>query len=255
MDLTSLFYSLPPWLQAGLLLFLLISWVLSHCVSNTVTPPPNTPFGRFYAALEFVAGIYGRAKMVGVPVPDAAVIMRNLSDVLSHAAAAGQPVDPAALAGAIGVQLRTPAPAGGVPESKPAAAAAGVASLTDGLAHTVGQLVVAMALLLFAVGGLSACAGLPTTQSQTVAELDSTYQALAAAEGAYAKSNLARKDVAEQMVVYDQAAYDALSSANKAAQNGDSATTAAAVSTAQTAIDLWKQYLIDNGALPKGASK
>ena len=110
MDPTSLiaiFNQLPPSVQAALLAFLVASYAASHICSATPTPPPNTAWGRIYAGLELLAGIWGQAKAIGVPEPTITGLMADLNAAL----ASGQPVTPEVFAGIAAKYTPAPKPA------------------------------------------------------------------------------------------------------------------------------------------------
>lgn len=81
---------IPPAYQHYVGLFLLASYALSHFISKTDTPPPNTPWGKVYAVLELVAGLYGKAKQEGIPVVTADDILKKLSEAMAK----GEPITP-----------------------------------------------------------------------------------------------------------------------------------------------------------------
>lgn len=111
MDIASLFQALPPGVQTGFLLILIGSYVISHVISNTATPAPNTAWGRIYRYLELFSGIYNQAKAIGIPTPTVADLQASLGKVIRDATAAGRDnVDLVHLAQAVGVPLDPPAP-------------------------------------------------------------------------------------------------------------------------------------------------
>lgn len=61
--------SVPEWLQAIILILLILSYATGHLLANTKTPPPNTAWGRIYQGLEIFGNVYGKAKDIGIPVP------------------------------------------------------------------------------------------------------------------------------------------------------------------------------------------
>ncbi|MDR3439889.1 hypothetical protein [Telmatospirillum sp.] len=83
MDTTivELFLRLPPWVQAFILLVLTASFLVSHFLANTSTPAPNTRWGRVYTGLEIFGGLYGRAKDIGIPVPEKPTIEDLMKEI------------------------------------------------------------------------------------------------------------------------------------------------------------------------------
>ena len=79
---------IPAQWQGYIGIALALSYALNHFLANTETPPPNTPWGKVYAVLEMVAGLYGKAKQVGIPEPTAQDVLKKLSEHL----ASGQPI-------------------------------------------------------------------------------------------------------------------------------------------------------------------
>ena len=147
MDIASLFALLPPWLQGVSLTVLTMSWLAGQYCSATATPPPNTGWGRVYAILEVVGGIWGRAKEIGIPAPT----WQDAVQRLTAAVASGQPITAAMLPAALGIAAQVPPPPRPVAAPSPA--------------------VVGAMLLAIVFGGcLSACAlfgGQPWSPAQT----------------------------------------------------------------------------------------
>ncbi len=223
-----IFNALPPWAQATVLGLLLASRLLSDLISNTATPAPNTAWGRIYRLLEVVAGIYGRAKQIGIPV----VTPQDVVSRLGVALAGGQTLTPEALAEILG----KPAP-------QPAAAGSSVVQTVA----TIGALLLAAMIGV----GLSACADvpLPQDQAQTVYALESAYEAAATVEVNYIASTGADPAVVKAMRAADEPAYDALVAARKAVASHDSAAAAAGISAAESAIGTLTTYLQSKGLL------
>lgn len=80
--------AIPAPYQGYIGLFLLSAFLLSHFLANTDTPPPNTPWGKVYAVLELIGGLYGKAKQIGIPEPTAQDILKRLTDHIQT----GQPI-------------------------------------------------------------------------------------------------------------------------------------------------------------------
>ena len=105
-SLIAVFQALPPALQTVALLFLAGSYAASHLISLSPTPAPNTTWGRLYAALEAYAGLYGKAKQIGIPV----VTPQDVVNRLGAALAGGQTLTPDKLADILGTVAPSPAP-------------------------------------------------------------------------------------------------------------------------------------------------
>ncbi|MTJ81719.1 MAG: hypothetical protein F8N37_11975 [Telmatospirillum sp.] len=86
-----LFLRLPAAMQDIIMLVLIGSFLVSHIVSTTATPAPNTTWGRIYHGLEVFAGLYGRAKEIGIPVPEKPTIDDLLKEVSALKAALAAP--------------------------------------------------------------------------------------------------------------------------------------------------------------------
>ena len=108
---SAVYTALPTAWQHAALLVLAASYVVSHLISCTATPAPNTLWGRVYSCLEMFAGIYGKAKQAGIPV----VTAQDVVSRLGAAMASGQTLTPEALADILG----TPAAPQPVPQPVP----------------------------------------------------------------------------------------------------------------------------------------
>ena len=70
-----------PTLNLIVTTLLALSWFAGNLVSKTSTPPPNTPWGKIYAVLEVFGTVYGKAKEVGVPVPEQPSVEELIKDM------------------------------------------------------------------------------------------------------------------------------------------------------------------------------
>lgn len=75
---------LPLWVVDIGIIFLGISWVFSQFCARTTTPDPSTKWGRVYKVIEFIGGIYGKAKQAGIVVPQTETVVKSAVEQLAH---------------------------------------------------------------------------------------------------------------------------------------------------------------------------
>lgn len=94
MDFTPIVANLPPWIQTLIIAFFTLSYLCAHFCSMTAKPAPNTTWGKIYSYLEIFGGIYGKAKQIGIPVPEKPTVedlMKRIAEL--EASAKGKKVD------------------------------------------------------------------------------------------------------------------------------------------------------------------
>jgi hypothetical protein len=107
-------------------------------------------------------------------------------------------------------------------------------------------------LAIALAAALAACGTVPVPQdqAQTVYALEGAYQAAANVEVKYIQSSVADAGAVSAMKKADQAAFDALTAAQKAVQSGaGDAAVAAAVAAAQDALDALTSLLHAKGLI------